>query len=205
MYCALLSCFSPVQFFVTPWTVAHNAPLSMGFSMQEYWSGLSCPSPGDLPDPGIEPMSLMSPALAAGFFTTITTWEAPNNSDSGSGAMLYVKRRSVTQLCPTLCSPMDCNPAGSSVHGILQARMLEWVAISFSRGSSPLRDQTWVSHIAGRFFTVSATRDVILVIVRGRAEPPIMGDKQICSLPRSRELQWMLADQMLSPLILKLG
>ena len=48
----------------------------MGFSRQEYWSGMPCPLPGDLPDAGIEPMSLMSPALAGGFFTTSTTWEA---------------------------------------------------------------------------------------------------------------------------------
>ena len=52
-------------------------PLSMGFSRQEYWSGLPCPPPGDLPNPGIEPVSLMSPALAGGFFTTSATWEAP--------------------------------------------------------------------------------------------------------------------------------
>ena len=56
------------QFFVTPWTVAHQAPLSMEFSRQEYWSGLPFPSPGNLPDSGIE---LMSPALADGFFTTV--------------------------------------------------------------------------------------------------------------------------------------
>ena len=60
--------------------------------------------------------------------------------------------------CPTLCDPMDCIPPGSSVHGISQARILEWVAISFSRGSSPPRDGTWVSCIAGRVFTVWATR-----------------------------------------------
>ena len=58
------------------------------------------------------------------------------------------------QSCPTLCGPMDCSPPGSSVHGILQARILEWVAISFSRGSSQPRDQTWVSPIAGKFFTI---------------------------------------------------
>ena len=62
--------------FATPWTVPHQAPLSMGFSRQEYWSGLPFPPPGDLPDPGIEPRSLMSPALAGGFFTTSATWEA---------------------------------------------------------------------------------------------------------------------------------
>ena len=57
------------------------------------------------------------------------------------------------QSCLTLCDPKDCGPPGSSVHGILQARVLEWVAISFSRGSSQPRDQTRVSCIAGRFFT----------------------------------------------------
>ena len=60
----------------------------------------------------------------------------------------------VAPSCPTLCDPMDCTPPGSSVHGILQARILEWVTIPFSRGSSRPRDQTWVSHAAGKFFTV---------------------------------------------------
>ena len=66
----MLNRFSHVCLFVTPWTVACQAPLSMGFSRQEYWGGLPCPPPGDLPDPGIETMSLKSPALAGGFFTT---------------------------------------------------------------------------------------------------------------------------------------
>ena len=61
---------------MTPWTVAHQAPLSMEFSSQEYWSGLPCPPPGDLPHAGIEPASLMSPALAGRFFTPNVTWEA---------------------------------------------------------------------------------------------------------------------------------
>ena len=56
--------------------IAHQVPLSMEFSRQEYWSGLPCPSPGDLPDPGIELASLASPPLAGGFFTTSATWEA---------------------------------------------------------------------------------------------------------------------------------
>ena len=63
-----------------PWTVAHQAPLSVGFSKKEYWSGLPCPSPGDLPNPGIEPSSLMSPALAGRFFTISTTWEGQRTS-----------------------------------------------------------------------------------------------------------------------------
>ena len=66
--------------------------------------------------------------------------------------------RSVSQLCPTLCDPMECNPPGSSVHGILQARVLEWVAISSSRGSSQPRDQTRLLNVSCiRFFTASAT------------------------------------------------
>ena len=65
----------------------------------------------------------------------------------------------VAQLCPTLCDPMDCSPPDSSVHGISQARILEWVAIPFSRGSSQPRDWTQVSCIASRFFTLWATRE----------------------------------------------
>ena len=74
---------------VTPWTVARQAPLSMGFSRQEYWSGLPFPPPGDLPDPGIKPRSLMSPALAGGFFTTSATWEALNMYFSRMPLLLF--------------------------------------------------------------------------------------------------------------------
>ena len=77
----VLSRFSRARLFVTPWTVAHQAPPSMGFPRQEYWSGLPFPSPGDLPHPGIEPVSFMSPALACGFFTSSTTWEAKYKSE----------------------------------------------------------------------------------------------------------------------------
>ena len=71
----MLSHFSHVRPFAITWTVARLAPLSVGFSGQEYWTGLPGPSPGDLPDPGIEPASLMSPALA-GRFLTSSAWEA---------------------------------------------------------------------------------------------------------------------------------
>ena len=67
----------------------------------------------------------------------------------------------VAQSCPTLCDSMDCSSSGSSIHGILQARILQWVAMSFSRGSSWPGDWTWVSHIAGRFFTIWAIREAI--------------------------------------------
>ena len=72
----MFSCFGHVHFFVTPWTVAHQFPLSVGFPRQEYWSGLPCPPPGDLPNPGIELASLMSPPLTDRFFTTSATWVA---------------------------------------------------------------------------------------------------------------------------------
>ena len=64
-----------VQLFVALWTVAHKAPLSMEFPRQEYWSELPFPTPGDLPNSGIKHVSLASPALAGGFFTTSITWE----------------------------------------------------------------------------------------------------------------------------------
>ena len=121
MYAHMLSHFSHVRFFATPWTVAHQAPLFMGISRQEYWSGLLCPSPGDLPDPGI---NTASPALAGIFFTT----EPPGKPLS------YMRAKSL-QSCPTLCDPIDCSTPGSSLHGILQARIPEWIAISFSRES----------------------------------------------------------------------
>ena len=70
----MLSQFSHVQLFATLWTVAHQVPLSMGFPRQECWSGLPCPSLGDLPNPGIKLLSLTSPALAGGFFATCTTF-----------------------------------------------------------------------------------------------------------------------------------
>ena len=72
----VLSPFRCVQLFVNLWTVACQAALSMGFSRQEYWSGLSCPPPGDLPNPGTELISLMSSALADMFFITNASWEA---------------------------------------------------------------------------------------------------------------------------------
>ena len=99
----------------------HQDALFMGFSKQEYWSGLPLPSPGDLPDPNIEPVS---PALAGGFFTI----EPPGKPF----IFLVTLKVSVAQSCPTVCDPMDCSLPGSSVHGIFQARILEWVAISFS-------------------------------------------------------------------------
>ena len=77
----MLSHFSRVRLFASPWTIARQAPLPMGFSRQEYWSGLSCLPPGDLPDPGIELVSLMSPVLVLHHGAT---WEAPDRSAVGT-------------------------------------------------------------------------------------------------------------------------
>ena len=119
----MLSRFSCVQLFLTPWTVAHQAPLSVGFSRQEYWSELPCPPPGDLPHPGIKPASLMSPALADWFFTTSATWEALEN----------------VKVKVSVCDPMDCSLPGSLVRGILQATILELGCHSFSGGNLPIQ------------------------------------------------------------------
>ena len=134
----VLSCFSRVWLFMTLWTVAHQAPLSTGFSSQENLSGLPCPPPEDLPDPGIKPMTSASPALQADSLPTQPPGK-PRNTKSESES-------EVAQSCLSLCDPMDCSLPGSSYQrslvDIFQARILEWVAISFSRRSSQPRDWT---------------------------------------------------------------
>ena len=125
----LLSRFSCAWLLATPWTAAYQAPLSMGFSRQEYWSGVPLPSP--MPCPYWHKYSFVC---------------------------------LVTQSHPTLSDPMDCGLPPSPVHGIFQARVLEWVAISFSRGSFQYRDRTWVSRIVGRRFTVWATGEVTVTL-----------------------------------------
>ena len=104
----MLSRFSRVRLFATLWTVAHQAPLSLGFFRQEYWSGLPCPPPGDLPNLETEPMFLMSPVLAGVLCTASATWEAQSVScsdlsDSFRPHGLY-------------------SPPGLSVQGIVKAR-----------------------------------------------------------------------------------
>ena len=105
------------------------------FFWQEYWSGLPCSPPGDLPNPGIESRS---PSLQADSLPT---------KPPGKPTIL-AEWMKVTQSRPTLCDPKDY-----IVHGILQARILELVAVPFSRGSSQPQDRTQVSHIAGGFFS----------------------------------------------------
>ena len=129
-FMAAITICSHVQLCATLWTVAPQAPLSKGFFRQEYWSELLCSPPGDLPDPGITPASLMSPALAGEFFTTSAIWESESHSVRS-----------------------DCDSMNYTVHGILQARILDWVPFPFSRGSFQPRNRTQVSCIAGGFFT----------------------------------------------------
>ena len=96
---------SRVRLFETPWTAAYQAPPSMGFSRQEYWSGLPLPSLNKAEELGSNP-------------SWVTCWLC----DLGQ----------VAQSCPTFRDPMDCSLPGSSAHGIFQARVLEWGAIAFS-------------------------------------------------------------------------
>ena len=86
----------------------------------------------------------------------------------------------VAQLCLTLRYPMDCSLPGSSVHGTVHVRILEWVVILFSRGSSWTRDWAWVSHIAGRFFTIWATREAHFIEMEAHSRDP---DLQYTCLP----------------------
>ena len=88
------------RLIATPWTVAHQAPLSMGFSRQEFWSRLPFPSPGGLSDPGIEPTS---PALAGRFFTL---------TPPGKPSKLAAAAAKSLQSCPTLCDPRDGSQSG---------------------------------------------------------------------------------------------
>ena len=122
------------------WTEASQSSLSMEFSRQLYWSRLSFPSPGDLPDPGIEPGS---PALQT---------DSLPSEPSGTPKC---ESESCSVVSDSLWS-MDY-----TVHRILQARILEWVAFPFSRGSFQPRDQIQVSHIACGFFTSWATREAL--------------------------------------------
>ena len=150
----LFCCFCSV----IPNSCDHQSPLFMGFLRQEYWSGLPLPSPVDPPKPRIEPAS---PALAGGFFTT-----------GPPGNLVEM----VKQSCLTFCNPVDSSSSGSSVHGLLQTRTLEWVAISSFRGSSWPKDRTCISCI-GRWVlycwvTWEASLSKAAVLKRGQFCPP---------------------------------
>ena len=111
-------CFGQVPLFATLWTVARWAPLSMGFSVQEYWRGLSCSSAGDLPGQGSN--------LHLPHCRQILYWL------SHQGSPHMQSESEVTQSCLALSNPVDCSLPGSSVHGIFQARVPDWGATAFS-------------------------------------------------------------------------
>ena len=116
---------------MTLWTVARQAPLSMGFSRQEYWSGLPCCPPGDLPNPGIKPRSpaLQEDSLSAELpgkplLKVLLKDIVQEGKSSDRLVILDIKVKVLAaQSCLTLCDPMNCSPPGSSVHGILQERI----------------------------------------------------------------------------------
>ena len=115
----------PLQTCLTPMDCSPPAPLSMGFSMQEYWGGLPSPPPGNLPDSGIKSGSLGLLHWQANSLLLVPPGE-PWKAYAAAAAAKSL------QLCPTLCDPLDGSPPGSPIPGILQARILVWVAISFS-------------------------------------------------------------------------
>ena len=149
----VLSHFSHVGFLATLWTVACQAPLSMGFSRQEYWSGFPCPPPGDLPDPGIEPSSVMSPALAGWFFTTSATWVGSLRprlggvqqkqwlislmnlqfvqSSVGSGQLYSVQHQLGSAGVEHLLPGWQCSAADGRCHQLLSVEASLWGRLGF--------------------------------------------------------------------------
>ena len=124
----------------TPWTVAHQAPLSMGFPRQEYWSGLPCPSPGDLSKSGVEPVS---PALAGGFFTSEPpgrpwTWRLLTNTNTPPGSKPFSPLTWIMTLAPLVFQPQPCLP---------------FMCTQPSRQSEPVRPRVW-SHHSKRFRSI---------------------------------------------------
>ena len=127
----------------------------MEFSRPKYWSGWSSPSPGDLPNPGIEPRS---PALQVDSLPAELGGKPKGHYNQQAcshcacvRACMHAHARA--QSCLTLCKPIDCSPSSSYIYGISQARILEWVAIPFSRGSAQPRDRACISCDAGGFST----------------------------------------------------
>ena len=138
---------SSVLVWRIPWTEEAGEVQSIGSQTRLKWlsSHAQCViGQRILRPPGLHPLQLHPSCTLRGYYReeTILALHSPSEA------------REVAQSCLTLCDPMDCSLQGSSVHGIFQARVLEWVAISFSRGSSQTRDRIQVSCIAGRCFTV---------------------------------------------------
>ena len=131
---------SRVQLLATPWTAAHQAPPSMGFSRRGYWSGVPLPSPFCCAAAAAK--SLQSCPILCNLRNgsppgSPCPWDSPGKN-TGVGCHFFLQRMKVksesevAQSGPTVSDPMDCSPPGSSIHGIFQARVLEWGAITFS-------------------------------------------------------------------------
>ena len=127
----MLTRFSHVQLFAALWTVAHQAPLSLGFSRQEYWGGWPCPPLRDLPDPGVEPASLRSPSLAGGFFTTSTTWSPCPHTRLGRGSHCCAHKPSPHPRLPArILTTSFPEPPCFPVHRSLWPRQGPWFQLS---------------------------------------------------------------------------
>ena len=109
------------QLFVTLQTVAHQASLSTGFSQQKYWNGLPFPPPGNLPNPGIEPISLIFPALAGRLFTTSATWEAP-----GSRVMVFTSYEKAVKV-PSITPRTTSKLSRSCIQAFQPPELCEWL------------------------------------------------------------------------------
>ena len=120
---SVLSHLRHVRLFVTPWSVARQVPLPMGFSRQEYWSGLPSCLQGSFPTQGSEPGLSSLLHWQAGSLPLAPPGKLPKKGHATAKLL---------QSCLTLCDPIDGSPPGPPVPGILQARTLEWVAVSFS-------------------------------------------------------------------------
>ena len=163
VHVCVLSRFSHVWLFATLWTIARQAPLSMGFCRQEYWSGLPCPPLGDLPNPGIESAFLMSLALAGRFFTTTATWEAQSEdlvqfSHSVESDSLWhpsiinsqslLKLMSIESAMPSnhliLCCPLLLSPSiFPSIRVFFNESVGQSIGVSASESVLPMNIQDW--------------------------------------------------------------
>ena len=150
LHWCVLSHFSNVRLFVTLWTVAHQAPLSMGFSRQEYWSGLPCCPPGDLPNPGTEPRS---PTLQ----NSLPSEPPGKPKNTGVGSLSLLQGNFPNQ--ESNWGLLHCRQILYQLSYKGSPRILEWVAYPFSKGSSQPMNWTGVSCIAGGFFTSWAIRE----------------------------------------------
>ena len=210
---SLRSCH--VWLFAILWTKACLAPLFMGFSKQESWSGLPCPLPGDLPDPGIKPMSFMSPELASGFFTTSANWESNSrletaNSKKGlheswaigwsMGTCIWGTFPPLLELAmPKLCAhtmwfwPNTCVPSETLNIDTYQANRTMW--LDFLGSESPVS------------FPSSHVVTIFLLEGLGRSSETLLGEARLrkleCDSPQmSAHLSVSFADPALHPFTL---